>query len=166
MYEIKGYIVMLVGAVFSLLAPIQNFMYAMVTLFSVNFLFGLLADRAAGEKWQTKKALWFFAHCAVFFVTACALFVIGYLMGETKESVAVVKIMCYMAVYVFTVNILRNWKKVVPYGGAWWKLVDLLYYVLSVKFIERFQFIKQWQAERAAELEKEKQHTVLNKDNF
>ena len=162
MEEIRGYVVMVVGGIFSLLAPIQNFMFGMILLFGVNFLFGLLAARVQGEKWSTKKALWFFGHCSIFFVTACALFVIGRLMGETEEAVAVVKILCYMAIYVFSVNILRNWKKIAPYDSAWWKLADLLYYLLSVKFIERFDFVKKWQEER----EKEQQHTVLDKDNF
>ena len=33
MGEIKAYIIMVVGALFTLLSPIQNFMYAMVLLF-------------------------------------------------------------------------------------------------------------------------------------
>ena len=43
MTEIKDYLVMMVGAVFSLLSPIQGFMWAMVCLFALNFGFGLLA---------------------------------------------------------------------------------------------------------------------------
>ena len=148
MEEIRGYVIMVAGAVFTLLAPIQNFMYAMVALFSVNFLFGLLAARVQGEKWSTKKALWFIGHSAIFFVTACSLFIIGHLMGEREEAVSVVKILCFFALYIFSVNILRNWKKIVPYGSSWYKLVDLLYYVLSVKFVERFEFVKKWQQER------------------
>lgn len=153
MGEVKGYIIMVMGAIFTLLAPIQNFMYAMVALFGVNFMFGLLAGRVQGEKWNTKKALWFFGYCAVFFVTACSIFIIGHLMGETDEAVTVVKILCYAAIYIFSVNVLRNWKKIVRPQTAWWKLVDLLYYILSVKFVEKFDFIKKWQEERLKEEE-------------
>lgn len=155
MDEIRGYVIMVMGGVFTLLAPIQNFMYAMVALFGLNFMFGLLAARVQGEKWSTKKALWFFGHSAIFFLTVCALFIIGHLMGETKEATSVVKIMCYMAIYIFSVNILRNWKKIVPFGSVWHRLVDLLYYVLSVKFVERFDFVRKWQEEREKLIEEE-----------
>ena len=145
MTEIKDYLVMMVGVVFSLLSPIQGFMWAMVCLFALNFGFGLLAAIVKKEGWSTKKALWFFVYCAIFFVTAASVFIIGHFMENEREAVAVVKFMCFMAIYVFGVNILRNWRQVLREGTAWWKLVDLLYYVLTVKFIERFSIVKKWQ---------------------
>lgn len=145
MGEIKGYIIMVIGALLSLLAPIQNFMYAMVSLFVVNFAFGLLAAIVNKEEWSTKKALLFFLYCAIFFVTAAAVFIIGHFMDNEIEAAAVVKFMCFMAIYVFGVNILRNWRNVLVEGTSWWKLVDLLLYVLTVKFIERFDIVKKWQ---------------------
>lgn len=53
MTEIKTYIVTLAGALFTLLAPIHNFMYAMVLLFSLNFLFGLIVAWATG--WSARE---------------------------------------------------------------------------------------------------------------
>ena len=148
MGEIKTYIVMVVGALFTLLSPIQNFMYAMVLLFGINFLFGLVAAVVNKEGWSTKKALWFFAYCAIFFVTAAAFFIIGHFMDEEAQAIAVVKILCYVAIYIFGTNICRNWLNILPDGSAWHRMVDLIYYVLSVKFIERFNIVKRWQEER------------------
>lgn len=139
---------MVVGAVFTLLSPIQNFMYAMLTLFSVNFLFGLVAAIVTREGWSTKKALWFFGYCAIFFVTAAAVFVIGHFMDEEQQAVAVVKFMCFIAIYIFGTNIFRNWKNILTPGTAWFRFVDLIYYVLSVKFIERFDIVKRWQEQQ------------------
>jgi hypothetical protein len=82
-------------------------------------------------------------------------------MGEHEQAVAVVKILCYIAVYIFGTNIFRNLRNIVPNDTAWYKLFDLCYYTLSVKFIERFDFVKKWQEER-----KEGNHnTVLDKDD-
>ena len=148
MGEIKTYIIMVIGALFTLLSPIQNFMLAMVTLFGVNFIFGLVAAIVNKEGWSTKKALMFFAYCFIFFATAAAFFIIGKFMNEEGQAIAVVKILCYLALYVFGTNICRNWLNIVPKGSTWHKMVDLLYYVLSVKFIERFDTVKKWQEER------------------
>ncbi len=177
MEDLKAYIVMVLGGVMTLLAPIQNFMVAMVVLFGVNFLFGLVAAIVNKEGWKTKKALFFIWYCAVFFITACAVFVIGHFMNNEEQAVAVVKILCYMAVYIFGTNIFRNLRSTVKEGTAWHKFFDLCYYVLSVKFIEKFSFIKSWQeskGEKGASLspseggrkEAGNGKTVLDKDDF
>lgn len=161
MDDIKTVVVYAVGAIMTLLAPIQNFMYAMLILFGVNFFFGLIAARMKKEKWSTKKALMFYVYVVVFLLIACTSFIIGELMGEHEQAVAVVKILCYIAVYIFGTNIFRNLRKIVPKGTAWYKLFDLCYYTLSVKFIERFDFVKKWREES----DTENHNTILDKDD-
>lgn len=148
MDDFKTLVITIVGAIFTLLAPIQNFMYAMLILFSFNFTFGLVAAVVKKEGWSTKKALNFIWYCAIFFVAAAALFAIGHFMNEEEQATAVVKILCYVAVYIFGTNIFRNWLQILNPGTAWYKFVDLVYYVLSVKFIEKFDTVKRWQDER------------------
>ena len=163
MNDLKTYVVAGFGGLFSLLAPIQNFMYAMILLFSLNFLFGFLADKLNGGKWSTKKALMFFVCCAVFFVTACCAFIVGHLMGEMGQAISVVKYLCVVAIFVFGTNIFRNLRKIPPKGTAWYRFFDLCYFILSAEFIEKIPFIKKWQEERNGKDEKKK--TVLGKDN-
>ena len=163
MDEMKAYIIMVIGALFTLLAPIQNFMYAMVLLFAVNFAFGLVAAVVKKEGWSTRKALMFIWYCAIFFIMACSLFVIGHLMNEREQATAVVKILCYVAIYIFGTNICRNWLNILVPGTAWYKFVDLIYYVLSVKFIEKFGIVKKWQEERNNK--PSEGHTILDKDD-
>ena len=152
---------MVIGAIFTLLAPIQNFMSAMALLFGINFAFGLVAAIVNKEGWSTKKALMFFVYCFVFFTTAASFFVIGHFMDEDTQAITLVKILCYLAIYVFGTNICRNWLNFLTPGSSWYKLVDLIYYVLSVKFIERFDIVKKWQEER----DSTKGRTILNKDD-
>lgn len=152
MNDLKAIIIGFMGAIFTLLAPIQNFMYAMLILFGLNFGAGLLAAYVKKEPWENKKALWFFAYCAIFLVSACSAFIIGHLMGEKEQSIAVVKILCFLAIYIFGTNIFRNLRFVAPTGSSWYKLFDLCYYVLSVKFIEKFDFMKKWQKANESEV--------------
>lgn len=145
MNDWKSILIMIVGGVMSLLSPIEKFMGAMTVLFILNFMFGLLSAIVNKEGWSTKKAMWFFGYCAIFFVTCASLFVIGHFMGQPDEAQAVVKCICFLAVYIFSVNIVRNWKSVLVKGTAWYKFVDLLYYVLTMEVIEKLPMVKRWQ---------------------
>ena len=168
MNDLKTVVVAAIGAMFSLLAPIQYFMYAMVLLFFLNFVFGFVAAIVGGEKWSTKKAMMFFVCCAVFFVTSCSAFVIGHLMGERDQAIAVVKFLCYVAIYVFGTNIFRNLRDIAPKGSPWNKFFDICYYILSVQFIEKIPLIKKWQEERKGQNqtgEPSVASTVLDKDD-
>lgn len=162
MEEIRTIVITATGALFSLLAPIQYFMYAMVLLFFLNFIFGLAADIVNGGRWKTKKALMFFVCCAVFFVTSCSAFIIGHFMGEHEQAITVVKFMCYIAIYIFGTNIFRNLRDISPKMSPWYRFFDLCYYILSVQFIEKIPFVKKWQEERKNQPEP---HTIHDKDD-
>lgn len=108
MNELKNIIVTFVGGILTLLAPIESFMWAMFFLFAINFVSGIVAAIVKKEEWSTKKALMFFVYCTVFCVMACSAFIIGHFMGEHEQAVAFVKILCYLAVYIFGTNIFRN----------------------------------------------------------
>lgn len=163
MEDVKTIIVYVVGAIVTFLAPIQNFVWAMLILFGVNFMFGLISARVRKEPWDTRKALMFFVYVMVFLVIVFVMFGIGKLMGEHEQAVAVVKILCYIAIYIFGTNIFRNLRHITPKGTTWYRLFDLCFYTLSVKFIEKFGFIRKWQEEKDKE---ERENTVLDNDNF
>ena len=162
MNEVKTYVVTGIGALFVLMSPIHNFMVAMLLLFVTNFLFGLVAARAAGEKWDYKKALKFLWLCILFFIMVGMIFIVGYLMGERDQSAAAVKMVCWLALYIFGTNIIKNWHNLLTPGTTWYKFVDLLYYILSIQFVEKLPFIKKWQESSQGNTT----NTVLDKDNF
>ncbi len=162
MGEIKAYVMMAIGGLLTLLAPIQNFMLAMVLLFVLNAVFGTLADRFDGKPWDWKKAVKFFWLCFLFFLTVCLIFLVGLLLGEKDQSVAVVKIFCIAAVWIFGCNIFRNWRNLLVPGTPWYKLVNLGYWLLSVEFVEKFPLFKKFQDAQT----KGNHNTILDKDDF
>ena len=113
MNDIRSVIIAVAGAFFALISPIQDFMLGMLILFVLNFAFGWLAAIFGGEEWSWRKAGMCFVYCFIFF-----------------------------AIYVFGTNILRNWRNLCTPGSPWYNLVSLLYYVLTVKFVERFKIFK------------------------
>lgn len=74
MNDIRSYVVMAIGAVLAMLSPIMDFIFAMLLLLGLNFIFGLVAARLNGEKWDWKKAGMCFIFAAVFFVIVVSIF--------------------------------------------------------------------------------------------
>lgn len=142
MNEIRSVIFAVIGAFFALLSPIQDFMLAMLILFVVNFIFGLLADIHEGEEWSWRKAGMCFVYCFIFFATAASMFIVGHFMHSEEQTLACVKYVCFAAIGVFGTNILRNWLILCTPGSTWHKLISILYYILTIKFVEKFKFFK------------------------
>ena len=118
MDEIKVFILNVIGAVLGFLAPIQDFMVAIVILFVLNFFFGLTADMVTGGEWSWRKAFRFFTHCFVFFVLAAAVFTCGHYMHNEGGAVQCVS---YMH-----------------------RVVDVLYYVLTLKVVDKIPFLSEY----------------------
>lgn len=154
MNDIRSIIIMISGAFVALLSPIQDFMFGMLWLFGLNFVFGLFAGLYNGEKWSWKKAGMCFVYCLIFFGTAASMFIVGHFMHAEEQALACVKYVCFAAIYLFGTNILRNWKALLEKNSAWYKFVSLLYYVLTVKFVEKFEMFKHLNPEPEVEEEK------------
>ena len=72
-------------------------------------------------------------------------------IDQTHACLACVKYVCFIAIGVFGTNILRNARSLCTPGSSWHKLVSVLYYILTIKFVENFKFFKNSEPE----LEKE-----------
>lgn len=151
MSDIKFFIIGTVWGFLTLLTPIKDFMISMVVLFTLNFLFGLIAARFEHEEWAWRKAAMFFVYCCIFFVTVAALFVAGHYLHSDEQAVFCVRYICIAAMYLFTTNILRNWRKILVPGTPWHQLVDFLHYVLSFGFVDKIPLFKKYQEYKKSE---------------
>lgn len=148
MGEIKGLLIASMAALVSFFMPIGDFILAMIILFVINFGFGLLADIVNGGGWKTKKAQQFFVQCFVFFVLAFCIFGIGEKMHAHEEAVCGVKYLCTIALWFFSVNIVRNWMNITPGRSVFHRMAYFVYYVLSVQFVERIPLLKRFIEEK------------------
>lgn len=153
MTEIKGFLIAAASAVLSFFMPIGDFIVAMIMLFMVNFMFGLLADIVNGKGWDKRKANNFFLYCLVFFVVAVSIFIIGHLLHAHDEAVQGVKYLCVVSVWFFGVNISRNWMQITRKGSTFHRIAYFMYYVLSMEFVTRIPFLKQFIEEKEQENE-------------
>ena len=144
MSEVKVVIVNIITAVLGFLAPIQDFMTAIVILFILNFIFGLIADMVTGGTWSWRKAFRFFTHCFVFFVIAAAVFTCGHFMHNETGAVQCVSYICYVTIYIYAVNILRNLRHMLLEGSGMYRVVDILYYLLTLKVVDKIPFLSEY----------------------
>lgn len=120
-----------------LLFPIKEDIYGLMLLFSLNFVVGLLADLCNHREWSFKKALCFFRDAAIYFVMVASIYLLGHLKGEEQAAVYCVSFMIYVAIYFYGTNILRNARMMTQEGGTLFRVLDFLYYVFSLKMVER-----------------------------
>lgn len=159
--ELKTIAITVFGLLASMFSPIQDFMVAMMILLTVNLLFGIASAVVSGERWSWKKACMFFVFCGGLFFCFASMFAVGHFLHQDAEAAMCVKYACFIAVWVFGTNILKNWRRMLKEGTATYKFVDILIYVLSVQFVEKLPFVKKWQEEQT----KENNHTILDKDD-
>lgn len=144
MNDIKTFIIAVVSGVFALLSPIKDFMHAMILIFVFNFLCGLIADYRSGNKWSMSKAMVFFYHILVFALLASAIFVIGHFLHNEKEALYSVKTLCFIALWFYSINILKNLRIMLIDGTPMWHMINFLYFIVSLKMVNKIPFLNDY----------------------
>ena len=144
MNEIKTFIIAIVSGLLALLSPIKDFMHAMIMIFVINFFCGLIADYRSGNKWSMQKAMIFFYSITVFFVLISAFFIIGKFMHNPDEALYSVKFICLFGLWIYTINILKNLKIMLIDETPMWRFVDFLYFIISLKMINKIPFLNDY----------------------
>ena len=157
MVQIKGFFLAAISAILSFFMPIEDFIIAMIFLFGLNFIFGLVADITNGKGWNKKKAEMFFIYCFIFFIIAVSMFVIGHFMHAYTEAVQGVKYLCVISLWFFSVNITRNWMSITPISSTFHNIAYFLNYILSIQFIERIPFMKEFIQEKEKQKKEQEQ---------
>ena len=144
MEQFKYILCAVLGGLLSFFFPLKDFVYAMLILFFVNFVFGVIAGQLHGEEWELRKALVFFVHCTLFFVLLVAIFSTGFYMHSSEESLGIVKVLCSIAIWFYSTNIVRNWRLMLVEGTIMWRIAGFVYYVLTLKAVEKIPFLSEY----------------------
>lgn len=134
----------IISGMLSLFFPIRDFMYAMLVVFWLNYIFGVVAGLRHGEHWNFKKSMVFFYHCTLFFVMTASIFVTGYFLHAGDETLGVVKALCGVAIWFYSTNIVRNWRMMLIENTTMWKVAGFVYYVLTLKIVDKVPFLSEY----------------------
>lgn len=141
---LKVFVASILANVIGLLFPIKNDIFGLVLLFSVNFLIGVLADVSNRREWSFRKAFRFFRDAAIYFVMVASIYLLGHLKGEESAAVHCVSFMIYVAIYFYGTNILRNARMITDERSTLFRILDFLYYVMSLRVLERCVYLKDY----------------------
>ena len=142
MESFKMIVASLLANIAGLLFPIKNDMFGLVVLFTVNFLLGLLADICNHRQWSFRKAFCFFRDAAIYFVMVTSIFLLGHLKGEEAAALHCVSFMIYVAIYFYGTNILRNARMITDERSTLFRVLDFLYYIMSLRVLEQHGWFK------------------------
>ena len=134
----------LIANVVGLLFPIWNDIFGLVLLFTANFVVGLLADVCNHRDWSFRKAFRFFRDAAIYFVMVASIYLLGHLKGEEHAAVHCVSFMIYIAIYFYGTNILRNARMITNEHSTLYRILDFLYYVMSLRMLEHVVYLKDY----------------------
>lgn len=135
---LKTLIVSVFTGVTVFLHPIAGDVYSLVIIFALNFLFGLLNGLIVkGESFQFKKAWRCILEAAMFFVLVASIFSIGKLKDAESGAIQCVSYVVYSVIYFYAVNVLKNAKGLFKPSSAARKVLNWIYYVISVEFVKK-----------------------------
>lgn len=139
---VKFFVASFFANIASLLFPIRNDIFGLIMLFTLNFVIGLLADLSNRREWSFKKAFQLFRDAAIYFVLVASIYLLGHIKGEDATAVQCVSFLIYIAIYFYGTNILRNARMITQHGSTLFRILDFLYYVLSLRIMEHFSYLK------------------------
>ena len=141
---VKATIIGVASELMAFFAPIENNFIAMVWLFTLNFFFGLLADVIAGRDFSMKKAIACITHATLFFALCASLYGIGYYQNVCNEVLTqCVSSFCWILVYCYTTNIIRNVRGMLQRDTPAYRAADMLYNTLTLAFVKALPFMSE-----------------------
>ena len=134
MENFKALVVSVIAGLMAYLNPISGDLVSMLTVFMLNFFFGLLAAIFVNDKkFKFKKAWKCVKEATIFFVLVVAIFFIGEKKGNMDGAIQCVSFVTYSVFYFYGVNMLRNIKLLFPQS----RTIAFLYDVLSIEFAKK-----------------------------
>lgn len=153
----KAAIIGLLSEFLAFFAPIENNFIALVWLFALNFLFGLLADVLRGRDFSMRKAIACVSHATLFFSLCASLYGIGYFQNVSEEMLnQCVSSFCWILVYCYSTNIVRNVRSMLRNDVPAYKAVDLLYNALTMAYVKGLPYIAEMLKQRKEERHEDK----------
>ena len=142
--DIKSIISYLFVAVCAYLQPISGILEALVVIFTLNFLCGLISDRLAGNHFEFKKAFRCIVEATIFCLLVCVVYFIGERSNASTGGIWFVSYVSYALYYFYGCNILRNLKNIFKEGTTAHSLTKFLYYLMSMEFIKHVPYLEDY----------------------
>ena len=134
----KALLATIITCVLNATMPIRNYLYVIAFLATFNIIVGWIADN---WDWQFKKAVKAGVYFGGYIVLLISVSIVGLLMCiEESDVTNIISWITWVMIWFYSTNILKNWKSVQPDN----KVILFLYWVLTVKVIDKINYLKEF----------------------
>lgn len=144
MDNIRVPLLVVISAIGAFFYPVIDFVIAILILLVINFFSGWIEDEIHGEGWKWSKAFKTFSECAVMSGIGFFVFAIGHYMHRDEAAETLVCVVYMAGIWFYAVNILNNWKKILPEGSTLYLYISFLHFTVSLKFVNKIPFLKEF----------------------
>jgi len=133
MESLKSFITVSLAAILAYFEPVQHVLAAILLLFALNFIFGLVADLVSSRNFSFRKAFSCIREASVFLLVLASVFFIGDHLEAKAEALQMISTIAYALVYFYSVNICKNLRQIFPES----KPIAILYDLLSIEILSK-----------------------------
>ena len=124
----------IVSALIAYIQPLHKAMFALLYIFIINMVFGILSDIIVNRKrLSTKKFMLSMAYAAIYLSVIVSVYVVGEKMGDVWEALFIDKTLTYVFIYFYVANIFKNLKALFPRNRP----IAFLDYILHLEVLKR-----------------------------
>lgn len=143
--NIKTTVVAVTMQMLAYFKPLDDELFILWMIFIVNFMAGLINDLIVNNgSFSFKKAWRCVTEVSMFFFMCLVIFTFGEKKGWADRSTQAVSFLTYVITWFYSQNILRNLKGLTMQGSAAHGVITFLYYIVSVEFVKKIPYLKQW----------------------
>jgi len=114
--------------------PLRSAMFVLMFVFFLDMIIAIYADIVVNRKdFKPKKFLTAFFYVAIYLMIIVCVYIVGERMGDAEESLYVDKIVTYIFIYFYIVNILKNLRIIVPENRP----IAFLEFTFGLEFLKR-----------------------------
>lgn len=155
MDKLHALVIALATSLLSYFHPIYDDLVVLAIVFVANSIVGHFADIISKkEGFNFRKAWWCVVEFATFSVILACMYVIAHVKGIENTVMVCISMVSYGVLYFYTCNILRNLKLVFAEHTTAYKVVEMLYYFVSVEIIKSIPFLNNYIKNKDKENEK------------
>lgn len=151
MEEFRAAVISALTALGGFFVPIVDFVIAILVLLCVNFISGWIEDALHADGWKWNKAFKTLYECAVLAGIGAFTFVMGHFMHKEGAALQCLGVIYMAATWFFSVNILNNWKKILPEGTTLHSFICFLYFIIALQFVTKIPYLKAFLLKRKDE---------------
>jgi len=134
-------IVTVLSGFFAYMEPIQRAMFVLLFIFISDMLIAIFTDIAINRnRFNPKKFLTAFFYVAIYLCIIGGIYIVGERMEDTEPALFIDKIITYIFIYFYVINIFKNLRTIAPDN----KPIAFIEYTIGLEFMKRIPNLDEW----------------------